>query len=254
MKVTFLGTAGSILTAEKSFPSILIDEIMLLDCGEGTTQKLIQINSIDTLKSICLTHLHADHFMGLFSLLWHYILTQRKNDLTIYGPLNSKETVEKIFVLTNFPGGLNALPFKIHFRELINSSDIQEIHGEYKIKYVGMDHPIPAFAYRIENNGKSICYSGDTKFTQKLIKLAEKSNIFICESTFPDKYAKFAEDYGHCTPSDAAKMARNADCKKLVMVHISPFFKEEIPINDMQKIFNKEILVAHDFMTLEILP
>ena len=63
MKATFLGTARSILTAEKSFPSILIDENLLLDCGEGTTQKLIQINSIGKVKSIYLTHLHADYFM-----------------------------------------------------------------------------------------------------------------------------------------------------------------------------------------------
>ncbi|KKN69754.1 hypothetical protein LCGC14_0437830 [marine sediment metagenome] len=251
MKITFLGTAGSILTAEKSFPSILIDEILLLDCGEGTTQKLIQINSIGKVKSIYLTHLHADHFMGIFSLLWHYILTARKDDLIIYGPLHSQETIEKIFVLTNFPGGLKALPFKLDFRELTNKSDIQEIQGEYKVKYVGMEHPIPTIAYRVENDRNSVCYSGDSKHNQNLIKLANKSDIFICESTFPDKYTKFAEEYGHCTPSDAAKMARDADCKKLVLVHISPFFKEEIPITDMKKIYNKEILLATDLMTIE---
>ncbi len=254
MKITFLGTAGSILTAKKSFPSILIDETLLLDCGEGTTQKLIKINSVDTIKTICLTHLHGDHFMGIFSLLWHYWLTNRKSDLTILGPSHLKETIEKIFALTNAPGGLKVLQFKIHFIELTSNDEVQEIQGEYKLKYAMMEHPIPAFAYRVEKNGEIVCYSGDTKPNQELINLANKSDIFICESTIPDNQAKFADKYGHCTPSDAARMARDADCEKLVLVHISPFFAEEIgrSINNIKKIFNKEILTAEDLMTLDI--
>jgi len=49
-------------------------------------------------------------------------------------------------------------------------------------------------------------------------------------------------------------MARDADCEKLVLVHISPFFAEEIgrSINNIKIIFNKEILTAEDLMTLEI--
>ena len=254
MKITFLGTAGSILTAKKSFPSILIDKTLLLDCGEGTTQKLIKINSVDTIKTICLTHLHGDHFMGIFSLLWHFWLTNRKSDLTIIGPSHSKETIEKIFALTNAPGGLKVLQFKIHFIELTSNDEVQEIQGEYNIKYAMMEHPILVFAYRVEKNGKTVCYSGDTKPNQKLINLANKSDIFICESTIPDNQAKFADKYGHCTPSDAARMARDADCEKLVLVHISPFFAEEIgrSINNIKKLFNKEILTAEDLMTLDI--
>jgi len=60
-----------------------------------------------------------------------------------------------------------------------------------------MDHAIISYAYRVEKNNKSVCYSGDTRPTEQLIKLADNCDAFICESTFPDKYAKFAEDYGH---------------------------------------------------------
>jgi len=190
------------------------------------------------------------NFFSALAFLAHY----RKSDLTIIGPSHSKETIEKIFALTNAPGGLKVLQFKIHFKELTSNEEVQEILGEYKIKYAMMEHPILAFAYRVEKNGKVVCYSGDTKPNQKLINLANKSDIFICESTIPDNQAKFANKYGHCTPSDAARMARDADCEKLVLVHISPFFAEEIgrSINNIKKIFNKEILTAEDLMTLDI--
>lgn len=62
MKITFLGTAGSIMTENKSFPSILINNDLLLDCGEACTQKLLKLKFINTIDTICISHLHGDHF------------------------------------------------------------------------------------------------------------------------------------------------------------------------------------------------
>ncbi|MFX1445843.1 MAG: MBL fold metallo-hydrolase [Promethearchaeota archaeon] len=254
MKITFLGTAGSIMTENKSFPSILINNDLLLDCGEGCTQKLLQLKSIDTINTICISHLHGDHFSGLFSLLWYYWLSNRTADLTIIGPPQTKMTTEKIFTLMNAPGGFEALNFKIHFKELANTNEIQEIKVEFKIKSAKMDHAIVSFAYRLEKNDKSICYSGDTKPTQLLVKLADKCDILICESTFPDKYIKFADEYGHTTPSDAAKMAREANCQKLVLVHLYPLFAKKVikSKSNLKDKFDKEIIIAEDLLTLEI--
>lgn len=254
MKITFLGTTGSLMTANKSFPSILINNDLLLDCGEGCTQKLLQLKSINTINTICITHLHGDHVSGLFSLLWYYWLSNRTDDLTIIGPAQTKAITEKIFTLLNAPGGIEVFNFKIYFNELADTNDIQEINGDYRIKCAKMDHVIISFAYRVESNDKSICYSGDTKPTQMLVELADKCNIFICESTFPDKYTKLADEYGHSTPSDAARMARDANCEKLVLVHIYPLFAKKVAKSKdtIKEIFNKEVLFADDLLVLEI--
>lgn len=254
MKITFLGTAGSLMTENKSFPSILINNDLLLDCGEGCTQKLLQLKAINTINTICISHLHGDHYSGLFSLLWYYWLSNRTADLTIIGPPQTLATTEKIFTLLNAPGGFEVFNFKIYFNELTDTNDIQELKGDYRIKCAKMDHAIISFAYCVEKNGESVCYSGDTRPTQQLVKLADKCNVFICESTFPDKYSKFADEYGHSTPSDAAKMARDANCQKLVLVHLYPLFAKRVikSKDNIKKIFNKEILIADDLMTLEI--
>jgi ribonuclease Z len=254
MKITFLGTAGSIMTENKSFPSILLNNDLLLDCGEGCTQKLLQLKSIDTINTICITHLHGDHFSGLFSLLWYYWLSNRTTDLTIIGPPKTEATTEKIFSLLNAPGGFEVFNFKIHFKELADINEIQEISVEYGIKCAKMDHAIISFAYRVEKNKKSVCYSGDTKPTKQLIKLADKCNLFICESTFPDKYAKFADEYGHSTPSEVARMARDANCQKLVLVHLYPLFAKKIVRSkkNLKEIFDKGIIIADDLLTVEI--
>jgi len=254
MIITFLGTAGSYMTENKSFPSILINNDLLLDCGEGCTQKLLQLKSITTITTICLSHLHGDHFSGLFSLLWYYWLNNRTADLTIIGPPQTKATTEKIFTLLNAPGGFEVFNFKLYFNELSDINDIQEIKGDYNIKCAKMEHAILSFAYRVEKNNKIVCYSGDTKPTQQLVELAEKSDVFICESTFPDKYDKLADEHGHSTPSDVAKMARDAKCQKLILVHLYPLFAKWVikSKNKLKEIFDNEIIIADDLLTLEI--
>ena len=254
MKITFLGTTGSYMTENKSFPSILINDDLLLDCGEGCTQKLLQLKTINTITTICISHLHGDHISGLFSLLWHYWLSNRTTDLTIIGPPHTKATTEKIFTLFNVPGGFEVFNFKLYFNELTDSNEIQEINGDYKIKCAKMDHAILSFAYRVEKNDKIVCYSGDTKPIQRLVKLADKCDVFICESTFPDKYRKFANEYGHSTPTEVAKMARDANCHKLVLVHLYPLFAKKVlkAKKSLKEIFNKEIIIPDDLDTLEI--
>ncbi len=254
MKITFLGTTGAIITAKRSYPSILINNDLLLDCGEGTTQKLLQVNSINTVKLICLTHLHYDHFNGIFSLLLNYYYNNRTDDLTIIGPPKTKATIEKILDLFNHEGGISEFNYKVYFNELADTNEIQEIEGDYRIKCAKMDHKITSFAYRVEKKEKSFCYSGDTTHTQKLVELADKCNILICESTFPDRNKELAIEYGHCTLSDAARMARDANCEKLVVVHIAPFFFKKIvrSKDKIKEIFNKEVIIADDLLTLEI--
>ncbi|MFW9895771.1 MAG: hypothetical protein ACFFD7_08200 [Candidatus Thorarchaeota archaeon] len=46
-------------------------------------------------------------------------------------------------------------------------------------------------------------------------------------------------------------MKKDSDCEKLVLVHINQRYEKEINIDKMKKIFNKEILIAQKFMTLE---
>ena len=130
MKITFLGTSGGLLTRMKGYPSILIDQSLLLDCGDGTTQRLLQVNSIDSIKIICVSHLHGDHFMGISSLLWYFMFKNRKDEQTIIGPTLVKETIEKIFNLQTNSLGIKFLPFKLNFKEL---EDINEEDTKWQI-------------------------------------------------------------------------------------------------------------------------
>ena len=253
MKITLLGTTGGVFTKNRGYPSILIDDSLLLDCGDGTAQRLMEVNSLRSIKTICLSHLHGDHSMGIMSLLWYYVLTNRKEKLTIIAPSPLKEFIARILDIF-LPPELIPFPFELDVVELNGASKILEVEGGYMLKCARMDHTIKAFGYRVEGNEGHLCYSGDTRFRQELIDLARGCDILICESTFPDDKTENAHQAGHCTPSEAARMARDAGCGKLVLVHFSPLFPRPVGqlIEGIKPIFEREILIGEDLMTLEI--
>lgn len=89
LSVAFIGTGGSVPTARRSTASVLVSrggERIMFDCGEGTQRQLQRSLGLISLDSVFLTHLHADHFLGLPGLLKTYDLNDRSLPLAVYGP------------------------------------------------------------------------------------------------------------------------------------------------------------------------
>jgi ribonuclease Z len=116
MRITFLGTGGVYPTKKRALPAIAIrmeDELILLDCGEGTQRQFVQSQeSFMRVSKVFITHLHADHILGIPGLIQTMTLNERKEPLYFYGPPGIKRAVE---VLSSFS---NALTFDIHTEEV----------------------------------------------------------------------------------------------------------------------------------------
>src|SRR3989442_622086 len=74
----------------------------------------------------------------------------------------------------------------------------------------------PPFALRLEIDGRTIAYSGDTEWTHTLIELARGADLFICEANFYEKNVKFHLDY-------ETLMAHRDElrCKRLILTHMN---------------------------------
>ncbi|MFO8020315.1 MAG: ribonuclease Z [Promethearchaeia archaeon] len=253
MKVTFLGTAGSTISAHRTYPSILINDDFLLDCGEGTTQKLVSLGYIDDISIICITHLHNDHFLGIFSLLWYWYINQREKPLHLISPPNIQKTIEQILDLTNTPESMRK-SFEIHYSPLKNIEGMQKLDTKYKINALKMEHLDPTFGFRISHRGRIVAYSGDSRPNENLVKLAKNCNLLIGEATYSDSLKDLAEEHFHSTPSQMARVAQRGGCKKLALVHISPFFHGKL--QDFQEnaaqIFKGDIIIPQDLDVLEL--
>src|SRR2546428_140183 len=90
LDVVFLGTAGSMPTAQRAPAALLVrrgGERLLFDCAEGTQRQLLRSSvGLVELREIFVTHFHADHVLGLPGMFKTFALRGRELPLAVYGP------------------------------------------------------------------------------------------------------------------------------------------------------------------------
>jgi ribonuclease Z len=157
MRLTFLGTAGSWPTKERSASAIALDlesEPVLLDCGEGTQRQFFQSPaSFMRVRRIFLTHFHGDHFLGLPGLVQSMNLNNRSDPLDIYGPPDAREIVDRALTLGYFT---QRFPIAVH---PLQPGESVELPG-YAVRTSRTEHPVPSLAYRVEEGPKRGRFDG----------------------------------------------------------------------------------------------
>ena len=158
MQLTFLGTAGSWPTRDRSASAIALDlekEVVLLDCGEGTQRQFFQSPvSFMRVRRVLITHFHGDHVLGLPGLIQTMGLNQRTEPLDIYGPRDTRRFVE---MMTHLGYSEPHFPVLAHELEGGESLDL----GPYTIACAPAAHTIPSLAFRVQEKEKRGRFDGD---------------------------------------------------------------------------------------------
>ena len=242
LKVTLLGTGSPRPLLTRFGPSVLIEagsDKLLIDCGRGATQRLWQLNMpLSQISSVFLTHLHSDHIIGVPDLwLSGWLATpfgRRVEPLEVYGPAGTREAMshfEKAFQVD--------IRSRIEDEKLpprggmvvakdIAEGTVYEKNG-VKITAFNVDHAEaiqPALGYRIDYAGRSAVISGDTRFSENLIKFANGADVVIHEVTAAkDELLRQDEASrrilaNHTSPQDAGKLFERVKPKLAVYTHV----------------------------------
>ena len=94
---------------------------------------------------------------------------------------------------------------------------------------------------------------GDTKYCGSAIDLSRHADIIVHEATFDHKTEHLAASYGHSTNVEAARVAKEANAKNLILNHISSRFLAndlEALLFEAKEIFS-DSFIANDFSTFE---
>ncbi|MBM3600371.1 MAG: MBL fold metallo-hydrolase [Alphaproteobacteria bacterium] len=169
----------------------------LIDCGASSLIAIkragVDPNSID---AVMITHLHGDHFGGLpFLVLDAQLVSRRTRPLIVAGPPGLVERVIQAMEVF-FPGSSSvSRKFALELVEL-QPGQRREV-GFAGVTPYEVVHPCgaPAFALRVDCAGKTICYSGDTEWTESLVTAAAGVDLFIAEAYFFEKAVKYHLDY-----------------------------------------------------------
>ena len=152
LRVTFLGTGGSLPTAHRNPSAILVNrkgELILFDCGEGTQQQMMRAKTgMMKLSSIFITHLHADHILGIPGLVQTMSFQGRTDPLFIYAPERSADQIE---YLTHV--GYTRPKFEVQVTELF-PDDVVEV-DEYDIIAIRTKHNVPSIGYALSEHQRT---------------------------------------------------------------------------------------------------
>jgi ribonuclease Z len=146
LDVVFLGTSASMPTARRAPAALLLrrgGERLLFDCAEGT-QRQLQRSAVGLpeIEEIFLTHLHADHVLGLPGMLKTFALRGRDElGLTVHGPHGVRE------LFGHLKPFLGRLPYPLTIVELA-AGDVLE-RGDYRLEAFAVDHGVSALGYAL---------------------------------------------------------------------------------------------------------
>lgn len=225
-QLLFLGTASMKPGSYRNVSGIHFSQWgggMLLDCGEGSYYQLVRsfgndiINVLLDLKVVLISHMHADHHLGLIKLL-HERAKVSCERLIVVGPPVLQVYLE---ACSNCHG-----PFYYTFQV---PSDINVLGIE--IKAIPVDHRIEAYGFVISHHsGWKLVYSGDTRPCPDLIQAGYNATVLIHEATFDDNLTEMATDKFHSTLSQALSVASAMEVWKVVLTHFSQRYSK-IPEN-----------------------
>ena len=207
--LTILGNSSAIPTS-KRFPTAHVlnvrEQLFLIDCGEGTQIQLRRFRiKFAKIKHIFISHLHGDHYYGIFGLLSSYNLLHRKIDLHIYAP----PELEKILTNKYSPVQIEQLGFKIIFHNQEAKHKIIYEDKNIIIESFSLKHRIPTWGFVFKERQKPANIIKE-KITQYNLSIADIVKIkygadFIDENneiilnknlTFPPKKPR---SYAFCS-------------------------------------------------------
>jgi len=248
MEITVLGSGTYNPTKKQKSSSYLIKtkgKYILLDCGSGALQRLIDLNfDWKRINHIFVSHTHPDHVADLFVII-HSQVMDRKKPLKIYGPKN----IKKIGDFIRGEMSSRCKPPKFVFNN-ITLKKIKLKNILIETETIKHDKKIPELAYKFINNKKKFVYSSDLGPSinkNKFIKFCKNSDLLIADSG--SEPGKVGGD--HFTPREIGEIATAASVKKLVLTHQTVKSKKAI-INDCKKSYLGKIIVAQDLMKIKL--
>ncbi len=246
MRVTVVGCAGSFPGPSSPSSCYLVEHdgfALVLDLGNGALGALQRYASLDDIDAVALSHLHADHCLDLcsFYVYRRYHPEGPRPRIPVYGPAGTADRMARAYDLPAQPGMNGEFEFR--------SYDAPLRIGPFTVTVARVRHPVEAYGLRVEADGRSLVYSGDTGPTPALVDLARGVDVALFEASLLDGMEM--PDV-HMTGRQAAELAAQADVGTLVLTHLVPWHDTEVLERQAREAFTGDLRLAASGMTIDL--
>ncbi|MGW7439766.1 ribonuclease Z [Streptomyces sp. NPDC054849] len=289
-----LGTASQVPTRHRNHNGYLLrwdGEGILFDPGEGTQRQMLRAGvAAHDINRICITHFHGDHSLGLAGVIQRINLDQVPHPVTAHYPASGQEFFDRLRYATAYretvplreepvtedgplasgasyvlearrlshpvesfgyritePDGRRMVP-ELLARHGIKGPDVGRIQREGRLGGVTLDEVSE------HRPGQRFAFVMDTRLCPGVDALAEGCDMLVIESTFLDEDERLATDHGHLTAGQAARVARDAGVRHLVLTHFSQRYTDPSAFELQARAagFEGELTVAADLVRVPL--
>ncbi|MBV1948131.1 ribonuclease Z [Streptomyces sp. BV129] len=287
-ELVVLGTASQVPTRHRNHNGYLLrwdGEGILFDPGEGTQRQMLRAGvAAHDLNRICVTHFHGDHSLGLAGVIQRINLDRVPHEVTAHYPRSGQRFFDRLRYSTAYretvglteapvdadgplattasytleahrlshpvesygyrltePDGLRMLPDRLAAHG-ISGPDVGRIQREGSLGGVTLEEVSET------RRGQRFAFVMDTRLCPGVHALADGCDLLVIESTFLDEDVTLAEEHGHLTAGQAARAARDAGVRHLVLTHFSQRYPDPADFERQARAagFEGELTVARD--------
>ncbi|MER7723430.1 ribonuclease Z [Streptomyces sp. NPDC096323] len=293
-ELVVLGTASQVPTRHRNHNGYLLrwdGDGILFDPGEGTQRQMLRAGvAAHDIDRICVTHFHGDHSLGLAGVIQRINLDQVPHPVTAHYPASGQHFFDRLRYATAYresvalteapvaadgplattdaytlsshllshpvesygyrlaePDGRRMLPAKLAAHG-IAGPDVGRLQREGALGGVTLDDVSEP------RRGQRFAFVMDTRLCDGVYALAEGCDLLVIESTFLDEDEALATDHGHLTAGQAARVAREAGVRHLVLTHFSQRYPDPELFEAQARAagYEGELTVAQDLMRVPV--
>ncbi len=223
MDVTIVGCSGSFAGPDSPASSYLVRAehegrtwSVLLDLGSGALGSLQRYIKPYAVDAVLISHLHVDHCIdmcGLYVMMKYVPGGPGRDTMPIWGPAGTGAHLARAYGNSDGEDVLGVFDF----RELRDREPI--CIGPFTVTPVRVNHPVEAYGFRVECNGRVLVYTGDTDDCDALSDLMAGADLVLADAAFID--GRDQARGVHLSGRRAAEAAlRAGGVKRLMLTHL----------------------------------
>ena len=257
--IFFLGTGCAEPSKYRASSGILVrmgfGRGLLMDAGEGTWGQMVRFfgssmaeRIVNDLEVIWISHKHADHMLGILSIVKH------RTASTPFYVVCPGQVLSWLKEVMPIQGSSCRLIHCEHFGRSKSSAQWEAI-GRLGLKEWSsfrVIHCEQSYGLSIRHaDGWKLVYSGDTRPCRNLQEAARGATVLIHEATFEEELKSHALRKKHCTWREALEAGRICNVRTLILTHFSQRYPKMPALEGPLDILNRT-LVAFDGLHLPL--